>query len=161
MRPAVATLARQARRITPVGLVDSLDRLLRRSGMSDRWTIEQVLAANMLGALVGVFLGGMVFLSAPSVGRLAFLLFVTAIFTFAPYVVLSGRADRRAKEIERALADALDQITICVEAGLSFEAALARVAESEGALSREFARLLQDIQIGIPRAGDGEPARPQ
>ena len=48
------------------------------SGMSDRWTIEQVLAAKLLGALVGLFLGGMFFLGAPSSGRLVFLVFVTA-----------------------------------------------------------------------------------
>ena len=94
----------------------------------------------------------MVFLGAPSGWASAFLLFVTAIFTLAPYVLLSGRADRRGKEIERALADALDQITVCVEAGLSFEAALARVAESEGALSREFAP-------AAPGHPDRDPAR--
>ncbi|MGH8977465.1 MAG: type II secretion system F family protein, partial [Acidimicrobiia bacterium] len=152
VRPAAAALARQARRITPVGLVDSLERRLRMSGMSDRWTIEQVLAAKLLGALVGIFLGGMLFLTSPSAGRFLFLVFITGVFAFAPDVVLAGRADRRRTEIERALADALDQITICVEAGLSFEAALARVAQSDGALSGEFGRLLQDIQIGIPRA---------
>src|SRR5688572_966600 len=43
VRPLAATLARQTRRVTPVGLVDSLERRLRASGMADRWTIEQVL----------------------------------------------------------------------------------------------------------------------
>jgi tight adherence protein C len=152
VRPTAAALARQARRITPAGLVGSLERRLRMSGMSERWTIEQVLAAKLLGALTGVFLGGIFFLDSPSVGRFVFLLLLVGILAFAPDVLISGRADRRQQEIERALADALDQITICVEAGLSFEAALARVAHSKGALSAEFGRLLQDIQFGIPRA---------
>ena len=121
--------------------------------MSDRWTIEQVLAANMLGALVGVFLGGMVFLGAPSVGRLAFLLFVAAIFTFAPYVLLSGRADRRAKEIERG-ARRRPRPDHDLRRGRPFVRGRPRPSRRVGrarcrASSR---RLLQDIQIGIPRA---------
>jgi tight adherence protein C len=152
VRPAAAALARQMRRVTPVGYVDGLERRLNLSGMTDRWTIEQVLATKLLLGLTGLFLGGVVFLGSPSFPRFLMLGLFTGVFAFAPDALLASRADDRQREIERALADALDQVTVCVEAGLSFEAALARVAQSRGALSNEFGRMLQDIQIGIPRA---------
>jgi tight adherence protein C len=72
---------------------------------------------------------------------------------FAPDLIIGRRADDRQREIERTLADALDQITVCVEAGLSFEAAVARIADGSGPLAEELSRVLQDIHIGIPRDG--------
>ena len=50
-------------------------------------------------------------------------------------------------------ADTIDQLTICVEAGLGFDAALARVATTtEGPLTDELRHTISDIQAGVPRA---------
>jgi tight adherence protein C len=151
VRPAAASAARQMRRITPAGYIESLERRLKLSGMIERWSIEQVLATKLFGLLVGLFVGGALFLASPSFLRFVMFLLFVGLFSFAPDALLASRADDRQRAIERDLADSLDQITVCVEAGLSFEAALARVAEKHGPLSNEFGRLLQDIQIGIPR----------
>jgi tight adherence protein C len=151
LRPAASALAAQLRRITPAGFVDALERRLKLSGMSDRWTVEQMLTAKLACGLGGGMLGTLVFFADPSFARFLFLGIVAGICSFIPDVILSSRADDRKQDIERALADALDQVTVCVEAGLSFESALARVAQSSGPLAEEFGRVLQDIQIGIPR----------
>ena len=151
VRPTVSATARQLRRVTPTGYLDSLERKLQMSGMCERWSLEQLLAVKFFLGLIGLAVGGAFFFTSPTFGSFLLLLLLTGGCAFVPDFVLSSRADARQREIERALADALDQITVCVEAGLAFEAAVARVAESKGPLAMELGRLLQDIQIGIPR----------
>jgi tight adherence protein C len=69
-----------------------------------------------------------------------------------PGIWLNQRIRKRKKEIQKALPDAIDLLTISVEAGLGFDPALARVAEKwDNELSREFRRLLQDMRIGKQR----------
>jgi len=66
--------------------------------------------------------------------------------------VLINKAKERKKTIQQALPDTLDQITISVEAGLGFEAAMARAARTgEGPLNEELARALSEIQLGAAR----------
>ncbi|HVD46959.1 MAG TPA: type II secretion system F family protein [Candidatus Limnocylindria bacterium] len=71
---------------------------------------------------------------------------------FAPMFWLSRRVSRRRMEIQSALPDALDLLVVCVEAGLSFESAMGRVAEKlENAMGEEFGRVLQESRLGRPR----------
>src|SRR5205814_33168 len=59
---------------------------------------------------------------------------------------------RRREQIERSLPNALDLITICMEAGLSFDSGVNRVVEkTAGSLADEFGRVLQEMQMGKPR----------
>ena len=69
-----------------------------------------------------------------------------------PGMWLRSTIDRRKLGITRSLPDALDLLTICVEAGLGFDAAMRRVADKwETDLSMEFGRVLQEIQLGKAR----------
>ena len=71
---------------------------------------------------------------------------------FIPWVWLRSRVNSRKSEISRALPDALDMLTISVEAGLAFEAALLRVGERwRNALTGEFRRTVAEMRIGTPR----------
>jgi tight adherence protein C len=69
-----------------------------------------------------------------------------------PQLWLSSKISRRQKEIRKAMPDALDLLTICVEAGLGFDAAMSKVSEKwESQLSFAFARAIQEIQLGKVR----------
>jgi len=74
---------------------------------------------------------------------------MTAFGFFMPAIWLGSRIRSRQSEIVKALPDALDLLTICVEAGLGFDAAISKITEKwEDPLAMEFGRVIQEIQLG-------------
>lgn len=68
---------------------------------------------------------------------------------FFPQLWLGSKISRRQKNVRRAMPDALDLLTICVEAGLGFDAAMAKVSDKwQTELSLAFSRVIQEIQLG-------------
>ncbi len=83
-------------------------------------------------------------------------LLLTSVFSlvgfFMPQLLLQSKINTRQDEIRKSMPDALDLLTICVQAGLGFDAAMSRVAEKwEDALADEFQRTLREIQLGNVR----------
>jgi tight adherence protein C len=151
--PAVERLAARARRLTPAGMLDALERRVLLAGVPADWPIERVLAAKLVLGAAGATTGVALLLGQPSALNLALAAGFAALGWFTPDIVLHGRADRRQKEIQRALPDTLDQVTISVEAGLGFEAALARAGRTgAGPLAEELRRTLQDVHAGMARS---------
>jgi tight adherence protein C len=154
--PVVAGAARIARRVTPIDARDRVGRKLLLAGNPSGWDAERVLAFKIIGVIGGLILGFFVttliggvspFIRIVVVGLLAFVGFVV------PDSLLNRRVEERQREILRTLSDTLDLLTISVEAGLSLNAAIAQVVQNvPGVLSAEFARMLQEIQLGVPRA---------
>jgi tight adherence protein C len=69
-----------------------------------------------------------------------------------PSITISRKIKRRQKEILLALPSALDLLTISVEAGLAFDAALARVTDKyRNVLAQEFNQVLNEVRLGRPR----------
>ena len=68
---------------------------------------------------------------------------------YPPDLFLTSRIQRRQKEIRRAMPDAFDLLTICVEAGLGFDGAMAKVFEKwDNELGSAFGRVMREIQLG-------------
>ncbi|MGZ8580986.1 MAG: type II secretion system F family protein [Actinomycetota bacterium] len=153
--PVVGTAGRVARRVTPLDTRDRLASKLLLAGSPAGWDAERVLAFKVIGAVGGV-VGGFVlstmlqpapFVSIVAISLLAFVGFVL------PDSVVNRKVQERQKEILKTLSDTLDLLTISVEAGLSLNAAIAQVVQNvPGVLSSEFARMLQEIQLGVPRS---------
>ncbi len=81
---------------------------------------------------------------------------ITGIFAASGYLLpdvwLSYAVERRKVTIKRELPDVMDLMVICIEAGLSFDSALGKIIKhSKGPISKEFARSLYEIQIGMER----------
>lgn len=117
------------------------------------------------GLTVLDFVGLRIILAAAAVGATILLLGGESAFEYLrnsviallagfmlPKFWLSQRIKKRKVEIARALPDALDMLTIGVEAGLAFESALLRVGDQwNNALSQEFRRVVSEMRIGVPR----------
>lgn len=139
------------RRIMPPSAVRRMTTYVGSTGVATGRldaALRAKVALGLLGAVLGVLL--IVAMASPMGWVLA------VIFTlggwFAPDVIMRGRAEERRKAIDGALADTLDQLTIAVEAGLGFEAALMRITRNgEGPLAEELIRTLQDVQLGQSR----------
>lgn len=151
--PVVRSVGQRLLRYTPFGWVESRNRALAKAGLSGRVTAEQVLGAKLIlplavgGLLVLRLIGG----QASPTAVLMLAACIAAAF-FVPDLLVRARADRRAEAITMALPDVLDQLTISVEAGLGFEAALARISQTNDTpLAQDLARMLQDIKLGTSR----------
>jgi tight adherence protein C len=73
----------------------------------------------------------------------------TVLGYFLPDLLLKSRIDSRQKSVRKAMPDALDLLTICVEAGLGFDAAMAKVHEKwDNELALAFGRVIREIQLG-------------
>ncbi|MCX2952161.1 type II secretion system F family protein [Lentzea sp. NEAU-D7] len=140
-----------ALRLSPAGVASRLQHRLDLAGNPVTWTPDRVLAAKGLGLLLGLGLGGL--LGVRSAGWLVAGLVLGAVFGFfLPDLLLLNAGQKRQEKIRRALPDALDMLTVCVEAGLGFDAAMAQVARNtSGPLAQECARVLQEMQIGKSR----------
>lgn len=152
--PAMRRLAGIGRRFTPVSVIERLEQELQHAGNPPGWDASRILAFKVLVPAALVF-GVLALGSLAGLNPLQ-LLIVAGVFGFAgwylPEWVLRSRAGQRQAQIQRALPDSLDLLSITVEAGLGFDAALARVArEIGGPLGHEFSRVVQGIQLGEER----------
>jgi tight adherence protein C len=149
--PPVARLADVVGRVTPKGVVDQLNRRITRAGMASTWPVYRTLALKVVLGAVGLVVGLLGMTSGGAAGILFGLVLPVAFF-FAPDEILLLKANERQTRVRVSLPDTLDQITVCVEAGLGLEGAMARAAKTgTGPLAEELIRTLQDIQLGVPR----------
>jgi tight adherence protein C len=151
--PALERLAGMGRRITPVGMLESLEHKRMLAGSPPGWTLERLLAAKLLLSVITGALGLFNFLASPGTTGLVYAVVLLVGGFFAPDLMIGRRGRERQSHIQRELPDTLDQITISVEAGLGFEAAVARVAKTgTGPLAEELQRTMQDVQTGMNRS---------
>ncbi|MEN6529135.1 MAG: type II secretion system F family protein [Anaerolineaceae bacterium] len=140
-------------RFTPQNWLTSTNRRLELAGRSSKMDATVQLTLQLIwGAGLGIVTFVLLKLLAKdfSTGRIfLFSLVAVLIGLFLPYYQLSTQITKRQKEIRKAMPDALDLLTICVEAGLSFDGAMAKVVEKwNNELSLAFARVIQEIQLG-------------
>lgn len=140
------------RQVLGARLTGWLERLIVKAGRPERWPVDRVIGAKLAGALVGVALGTLVAVRSGSTQAVAFLGLVTLFAFFLPDLLLWNAGIKRREAVQLELPDTLDQMSIAVEAGLGFDAAMVRVARTgSGILAGELVRTLQDIQVGQPR----------
>jgi tight adherence protein C len=137
-------------RLSPGGSQERLARMLDRAGNPGSWTPERVMGAKGCGMILGVLLG--LTLGGLTVRGAFYAVLLGAGLFFLPDLLVYNSGLRRQQDLRKGMSDALDMLTVCVEAGQGFDGALLQVARSvKGPIAGEFARVLSEIQIGKSR----------
>lgn len=143
------------RRLTGADTAERIRARLDAAGNPAGWTVDRVVSGKVLGAGLGLVVAIAVDLlvETPFLPGVAVALAGLVIGFFGPDLYLYQRAYDRAELLRRGLPDAIDLMTISVEAGLGFDAAIQQVAHrTTGPLAEEFVRVLREMQLGKSRA---------
>ena len=151
IRPRLQDMAEFISRFTPTQTLTRTRQKLQLAGIANRIGTAEFLAIRyILMALFGV--GSLLMIGTGDMALIQKIILIPALTVFGhmmPVLWLGSRISGRKKEIIKALPDALDLLTICVEAGLGFNAAMVKVTEKwDNELSLAFNRVLQEIQLG-------------
>lgn len=129
-----------------------LERAIAKAGFPGGWTVDQLLSIKVLGALLAAVVMFLLWMGSRSLLMALLGGAVTVGAYFLPDLLLANTYQKRREAVDLELADTLDQMSIAVQAGLGFDAAMLRVARNgTGILSRELVRTMQDIQVGQSR----------
>jgi tight adherence protein C len=153
LRPAIERLGSMLSRSTPQKARQDLMNRLDLAGRPGNLTPEDFAAVRIVTAAVLAALGLLLGLLLANPLYLVLSLAFGAIFGYyLPVLWLKQKVDARRLEIQKGLPDAMDLLVIAVDAGLGFDAALARVTDKyKNALSDEFAKVLREVSLGRPR----------
>ena len=142
------------RRISGADTAERIRRKLDLAGNPAGWTVDRVLSGKVIGAVAGL-VGGLLFqlmLTSPAI-KIVIVVGAVVVGFFAPNLYLYQKSHERADRLQHDLPDAIDLLTISVESGLGFDAALQQVARNtEGPLAEELSRVMREMQIGQGRA---------
>ncbi len=154
LNPVRNRLANVIQKYTPVKQMSTIERKLDYAGRPFKWTAGEYLSAQYLTTVaVGVIAYVASWLSGSSWANqlMAFMLgLIGGYLLFELYI--ADKISRRQKDIQKALPDTLDLLTVSIEAGLGFDAAMQRVVQkSAGPISEEFNTTLQEMRMGKTR----------
>jgi tight adherence protein C len=159
LQPLQNRALKLGRRISGADSAERIRKKLDLAGNPAGWSVDRVTGGKVLGAGLGAFLGlaaGLLIADALTT-RLIFVGGGLVIGFLGPNLYLYQLAYDRANKLQRELPDAIDLMTISVESGLGFDAAVQQVAHNtEGPLADEFGRMLREMQLGM---GRGEALR--
>jgi tight adherence protein C len=155
LMPSAKRIGKGVLRLTPFDLTARLNEQIVLAGNPPGWDAERVVALKIVGGIAGAVLGAFLtaVLPVPVALKVIFVVVIGLLGYVLPSAQIRAMAAKRQRMIQRQLPDVMDLLTISVEAGLGFDAAMAQVTHNvPGPLSEEMARLLQEVQIGVSRA---------
>lgn len=150
--PLYRRFAGLTRRLAPAQYGRRLQHKLDLAGNPRGWAAERVMAFKGIGLVLGIVLG-LLLGSKHGIAVVFFPVLGGALGFFLPDLWIRNLGEHRQQELLLGLPDAIDMMTVCVEAGLGFDSALSRVARNlDGPVASEFARVLQEMQFGKSRS---------
>lgn len=152
--PLARRFHKLGRLLTPSSNLEQLQRDLIKAGLMEKISVPDFMGIRVLGGIGTALL--IYFLYAVNQPLLSAVLLSLAGFMgglYLPNFWLKSRIGQRQKAIQRSLPDALDMMSICVDAGLGFEAAIQKVAfQWDNELAHEFRQVIRELRVGLTRA---------
>ncbi len=151
--PVVLKIFGFVRRLTPVGYLEKTQRKLMLAGHPGNLDAPGFAVIKFFTTIAGLVLAYFATRAGLAGIQRILVIALPIVLGFAgPDVWLTRKVGERRTAMQRALPDILDLLVISVEAGLGFDAALARVVGTvPGPLSEEFFRMLQETRVGVAR----------
>jgi tight adherence protein C len=149
--PLLNNIAQFVARFTPQRSLESARHSLELAGNPYNLTASQFWAVRAAAAIIlGVLIAALMFVTnAAWTQRILYPIIAAALGFFLPVLWLSSQVSRRKNSIIKSLPEALDLLTVCVEAGLGFDAAMQKITEKwKDDLAMAFGRVLQEIRLG-------------
>ncbi len=149
--PLLEKLSSLAQRFTPSNSIEAVRHKLELGGMAHKIKPAQFLGIRIMGSMaLGILSLLVAFAGTVPLGtRLLMIVVAFALGYLVPGIWLGSKIKRRQDDVQKALPDALDLLTICVEAGLDFVSSMQKVAEKwDNELSAAFMRTVQEMQLG-------------
>jgi len=152
LRPVLVAILQRLGRLAPQRNIEELQRKLDTAGLVARFSVVDFLGLKILcGVFLGVFAAPVIYISKSQsliiVAGLGVLIGILG--SMLPNFWLTTRIKSRQKEILRSMPDALDMMSICVNAGLGLQGAMQTVCENwDNSLVDEFTRVLAEIRLG-------------
>ena len=154
----IAPLGEQAvglgRKLSRADTAEKIQHRLDIAGNPPAWDVNRIIGLKVLsmGAIGGIGFLYLLGMDLSFVRLVAFTAAFTSLGYMLPNILLYNAGQKRELKMRNGLPDALDLLTVSVEAGLGFDAAVGRVAKNtDGPRAQEFTRLLQEMQIGVGR----------
>lgn len=153
VRPMLIGLSKGFSKLSPSKSREAAELQLQMAGKPYNWGPTEFFG---LRVFVAILLAVLVFLVA-SISQGFVIALVAALLAallgfMMPVLWLRSKIRKRQDEIIKSLPDALDLLTITVEAGMGFDGAMAKVAEKwDNEISKGFAKVVQEMRLGVVR----------
>lgn len=149
--PVRAFISTAAELLVPATRREQLHEQLAKAGKHNFVDITDMADRKVLYGFIGLGLSLLLGASGSQWAILGAPLLVAAGF-YLPEVLIYNEAIKRTQDIEYALADSVDLLSMCVESGLGLEAAFGKVSDTQkGPMSEEFAAVLAELRMGKSR----------
>jgi tight adherence protein C len=152
--PMIQASAQFMERFTPQKSLEATRLKLDLAGNPNNWSPTEFLGIRGLAAILLMILTFLLTMltDLEFIVRVGFVAGMAVLGFLLPSIWLGGRIRRRQDEIVKTLPDALDLLTISVEAGLPFDGAMQRVADKwDNELGKAFQRVLTELRVGKSR----------
>lgn len=139
-------------RFTPAQTIEQTNRQLTMAGSPFGLRAQSFYGIRFLLLSIGIIWSMIHYQSSPTTNTLLIDILIILVLFIGPILWVRLSVSRRQEDVRKGLPDALDMLSVCTAAGLSFDQAMQRVGQSyQSSIGREFGRVVAEIEVGISR----------